>query len=302
MIFSLVAFAATLAASGPPHELHIVDRVSKFETFYQDATRTPISAGARFALWQKEDGIAAVPPGPQGQQMARELLDAAWPRYPSLVAKLPVMAETAQADAQASFTALNRLFADEETPIDTRLVLYVGQFDNNAYTIPAMNGNPPTVMMSVENANLRVELAHELAHSINFQLAHVKNSFGAPIGETMFLEGLAMHASKDIVPGMPDRRYTEMPGDTGWLAQCEARKGRILAGIRPYLNASGRDSAMRFTFGTGTTGMHREAYCAGWILVGSLLESGYDFPKLARIPETEMVPTIAAALDRFERK
>ncbi len=69
--------------------LDIDDRVGKFETFYADATVKPLDPDARFMLWQKEDGLAAVPPGPDGDAMARHLLDAGVDALPSTGPKLP---------------------------------------------------------------------------------------------------------------------------------------------------------------------------------------------------------------------
>lgn len=293
----LVSSLPTLAAEAS-HSLEIVDRVPKFEAFYAEATARPVDADARFALWAKDYGYAAVPPGPEGQAMARKMLDASWDRYPSLLPKLPSLAEQAKADAQDAFDKINALFKTEDVPIHTKLVLFVGNFDNNAYSIPAMNGAPPAVMMEVENVSLRTVLAHELSHTVHFQLAHVQNSFGAPIGEGIFLEGLAMRVSQKVYPGLPEEAYTEMPDDSGWLKRCYANRDAVLAGIRQDLDKQGREIAMKYTFGDGNTGMHREMYCAAWIVMGRMLDSGKSFSELARIPEDQMAAAVKAAFPK----
>ena len=293
-----VVTSSAAVAADASHTLEIVDRVPKFEAFYAEATAKPIDADARFALWQKDYGYAAVPPGPEGQAMARKMLDAAWDRYPALLPKLPDLTAQAKADAQDAFDKINALFKTKDVPIHTKLVLFVGNFDNNAYSIPSMGGAPPTVMMEVENVSLRTVLAHELAHTVHFQLAHVQNSFGAPIGEGMFLEGLAMRVSQKVYPGLPEEAYTEMPEDRGWLKRCYANKDAVLAGIRADLDKQGREIAMKYTFGDGNTGMHREMYCAAWIVMGRLLDSGKSFAELARIPEDRMAATIKAAFPK----
>jgi hypothetical protein len=291
------AISATGAqAADATHTLDIADRVGKFQAFYSEATAKPLDADARFALWQKDDGIAAVPPGPDGDAMARKLVDDAWPKYPALIAQLPAMKKQAEADANTAFDKINALFETKGAPIHSRVVLYVGQFDNNAYTIPPMDGKPATVMMSVENANRKVVLAHELTHSIHTQLAGVKNSFGAPIGETVFLEGLAMRTSQAVYPGLPEAAYTQMSEDGDWLKTCYAKKDAVLKDIVPDLDKSGREIAMKYTFGHGNNGMQREAYCAAWIVMGELIASGKTLPELARIPEDRMVETIRVAM------
>jgi hypothetical protein len=295
---SLATLASISAASAADatHVLDIDDRVGKFETFYADATAKPVAPDARFALWQKEDGLAAVPPGPDGDAMAHQLLDAAWDRYPALVPTLPSLTKTAEDTARASFDRINTLLDTKDAAIHSRVILYVGQFDDNAFTMPAMDGKPATVLMPVENAILKIALAHELTHSVHIQLAGVKNSFGAPVGKTMFLEGLAMRTSQAAVPGLAETAYTQIDPNDHWLANCYAKKDAVLKGIAADLDKSGREIAMKYTFGRGNNGMQREAYCAAWIVMGKLLTSGRALPELARVPEDKMLDTIRDAM------
>ncbi len=198
------------------HVLAIDNRVGKFQAFYASATTKTPDPDSRFKLWEKGDGLAAVPPGPDGDTMARQLF--------------------------------------------------------------------------------KIALAHELMHSIHLQLIKAKNSFGAPVGETMFLEGLAMRVSQRAVQGLPDTAYTAMPDDNTWWRECVTKKRSILKGILPDIDKSGPDIAMKYTFGHGNTGMQREAYCAAWFVMGKLIDSGKTLPELARIPEDQIVSTIRAAM------
>ena len=297
LVVTLLAAPPCVTAAATGRVLDIVNRIPKFEKFHADAKG--LDESARWTLWKKEYGIAAVPPTAQGDVLARKQLDAAWPRYSALIPRLNTLEARAEQVARKLFAATNRLYATAGTPIRTKVVFFVGQFDGNEFTIPAMNGQPPTVVMPVENPMLEVQLAHEISHSVNFQLADVKNSFGAPIGETIFLEGLAMHANKALVPGLPAAAYTELADDPGWLKRCEAKRVAVMRGISPYLHQSGASVATRFTFGKGTTGMDRELYCAGWFVIGDMLASGRTFPQLARIPEDRMADEVAGAMNRY---
>lgn len=288
--------AATAAAPDGQHRLDIVNRVPKFKTFYRHATAKPLDEAARFALWRKEYGIAAVPPTPEGQKMARKMLAAAWPRYPALMPKAAVRETAAAAAARADFAKLNGLFHTAGTPIHSRVLLYVGLFSYNAFTVPPMKGAPATVVMPVEANDPKLVLAHELTHSINLQLAHVTNGYGAPIGQVIFQEGLAMRAAQKIVPGLPDRTYVQMPGAKGWFARCTAHKDEIIARIRPDLSKSGPAIAHKYFFGKGNTGLTREAYCAAWFVMGHMLASGRSFAELVRVPQARMVETVRAAM------
>jgi hypothetical protein len=295
----LCAGALLLLASpafAADHVLDIDNRVGKFETFYAHATAKPLDADARFKLWQTEDGLAAVPPGPDGDAMARKLLDDAWSQYPALVPKLGALEKNAEATAREMFAKDNDILGTANDPVHTRLILYAGQFDNNAFTVPPMNGKPAAILMPVENINLKIALAHELTHSIQLQLVPVKNSFGAPVGETMFLEGLAMRTSQRAVPGLPDSAYTSMPNEPDWMPNCVKKKDAVLKDIVADLDKSGREIAMKYTFGQGNNGMQREAYCAAWFVMGKLIASGKTLPELARTPEDQMVGVIRTAL------
>ena len=234
--------------------------------------------------------------------MARALLDKAWPRYPSLIPVLPSLARSAEEGARELFDADNNILASGDAPILVRLILTVGQFDDNAFSAPPLDGKPATTVMPVENSAFRRVLAHELAHAIHFQLAGVTSAFGAPVGETMFLEGVAMRTAQRAEPGRVDADYAAMPGDEKWMPRCAANKDRIIQGILPDLDKAGREVALKYTFGTGNTGLQREVYCAAWFAFETLLDQGHTLPELARIPEEKMVETMRAALTPASRR
>ncbi len=52
----------------------------------------------------------------------------------------------------------------------------------------------------------------------------------------------------------------------------------ILGGIREHLTDGTSEAVTRFTFGGGTTYLEREAYYAGQVVVGPLLETGWTLP------------------------
>ena len=64
----------------------------------------------------------------------------------------------------------------------------------------------------------------------------------------------------------------------------------------PFLGTANADNTVRFSYGTGTTGLHDEAYCPGWVLVGDLLKQGRSYAMLARVPEAELRVFVNAAI------
>ena len=134
-----VVFTCAGVAQAAEHTLDLVERVGKFQAFYAEASG---AAGARCAIRAVAEGLRLCgrAPGPQGDAMARTLLDGAWDKYPALLPKLPALLKEATDDGNEAFARIDELLETGDTPIHTRLVLYVGQFDNNAYSIPPMEG------------------------------------------------------------------------------------------------------------------------------------------------------------------
>jgi hypothetical protein len=58
-----------------------------------------------------------------------------------------------------------------------------------------------------------------------------------------------------------------------------------------------RIGSLRFSIGHGPAGLEREAYFAGWLVVGDWLAHGMSFSEIARIPEKEMPQWAAAEID-----
>jgi hypothetical protein len=268
--------------------VHVVDEVPKFVRFYTKATVSPMSADERWVLWQKDYGLAAVPPTPFGQTLARKQLDAVWDRYATLIPQLPDLAQQAKLLAAPALHAVARLFDDDEEALALNLTLFVGQFDNNAFAGPMVDG-VPTVFLPVEMTDADVALAHEFAHAVHKQVGHFTNGYAAPIGETLLMEGVAMNAARRVRPGHDAAAYTPATVyGSAWLKTCEENADAILKGIAPHLNSADAEITNEFTYGKGTTGLNDELYCAGWVLVAQLLTQGYSFAQLVRVPETEM--------------
>ena len=76
-----------------------------------------------------------------------------------------------------------------------------------------------------------------------------------------------------------------------------SRSDAILQGLLPELEKSDSQSVFRFTMGRGTTGLEREAYAAGWFVVGDLLKQVKSFAEIARIPSAEMPAVVRAVIE-----
>lgn len=292
----LLYFPVLHAGNAGAEDLHVQNLAPKFLKFYAAAGSASITEAQRWELWRKDYGVAAVPPTPAGLALARRQLDRVWNRYGKLVPAVDAREQSAERDAKEMQPRVKALLGARGADTPVNLVLFVGQFDGNEFTVPPRRpGDAPTVAMPIETHDIRYALAQELMHAVQIDVDGLRNGFNAPLGETVLTVGLAMRGTESILPGAPESLYTWR--STRWLARCNRDSRAILRGIRPYLSKADSDTTTRFTYGSGTTGLKSEAYCAGWILMGGLLARGHAFPELARIPEANMTGFAKASLD-----
>ena len=74
---------------------------------------------------------------------------------------------------------------------------------------------------------------------------------------------------------------------------------QILNGIKENMTVNTADAISKFTFGTGTTGLNREAYYAGWVVVGELERQGLSLSKIARASPKVIIELVKKAIDSF---
>ncbi|HET6170198.1 MAG TPA: hypothetical protein VFE01_08455, partial [Terracidiphilus sp.] len=235
---------------------------------------------------------------PAGQQMARKILDDAWPKYAQA---LPVIERGIANIQPPPSETLQQVAAllQVDVPIRAHLLLFVGGFDNNAFTSPGKNG-VPTVALPVEGQGSTMILTHEFTHVVEAEQANLSLDWKRPVAHTIFAEGLAMRVTQQIHPGQPDKEYV---GEftPNWFARAKQKQGAILADIAPHLAESDSSAIMRYTMGTGGAGVEREAYLAGWLVIGDLLANGWTFPRLARVTDSEMPALVSASFARIQK-
>lgn len=276
--------------------LDVVDLSPKFLAFYNEAIEQNLEADARWELWRSMYGVAAVPPTPEGTMMARQLLDAAWDKYPSVLERIKAGAEGMRPSPEPVCRRVMETLA-YDGPLHVRLVAFVGCLEDNAFAY--RDGDTTVVCMPIEQKpQLRaLLLTHELAHAVHFAKADLEGGWERTIATTIVSEGVATHTTAVVEPGRPDWAYVGSSPD--WWTACLENKSQILRGIRSYLSDSSSETVQRFTIGRGATGLEREAYAAGWWVVERWLEQGLDLPEIASWREETLVEKVAAALDEM---
>jgi uncharacterized protein YjaZ len=220
------------------------------------------------------------------------MLDAAWPRYPEVLGRIRAGAAGMQPAPEPTLRAVAGLLGADT--ITVRLLAYVGLREGNAFTNASRGLLTVYVPVEEDPAWRELVMVHEMTHAVHHRLAGYSEGWERSIGRTIFAEGLAARATEALHPGRPAAAYLEHR--PGWMAAAESHGDEILRGILPHLRDADAQTVMRFTMGTGTTGTEREAYYAGWRVVGHLLRRGYTFPQLARIPEAEAPALVETAI------
>jgi hypothetical protein len=285
----------------PQSSITIKDITPKFLAFYRAAKGAPLSADQRFALWKKDDGFAAVPPTPDGDRIARKLLDAAWPKYPGVIARIENGAAGLRPTPQDTLDRVASLLRPGK-PFHLTLIVYVGAFEGNAFTM-GQNGEPTVAVPVEESAEERGPvMTHEFVHATQIGMGTMAGGWERTIGETVLAEGLAMRVTQHLYPGLPAARFVEMPGEPGWLAKADTMRAKVFGDIRGVLASSKSDDVFRYTMGTGPAGIDREAYYAGWEVVGYWLAHGMSYADIARIPERDAPQRVGVALDALLAK
>jgi hypothetical protein len=136
-----------------------------------------------------------------------------------------------------------------------------------------------------------------MTHAVHIATAGLSGSWERSIAETIVQEGLAMHVAQTVAPGRDVRAYIEHK--EGWYDAAMAKSDAILRGLLPELDKSDSPTVFRYTLGTGNTGTEREAYVAGWLVVGELLKEGRSFPDIARVPSADMAKLVRTTIERM---
>lgn len=260
--------------------VEVMDLVPKFLNFYKLANKDGIDEDARWTMWKELYNFAAVPPGEEGQTVAKKLLNDAWDKYEQNLSVIEKWTPE-EGKVQTYLTKVKALLGCDQ-PINFVVIYFVGGFENNPFVAP-FDKERLALCLPIENGDSDIYLVHELTHIVHSQTAQLTGEWERTIASTVLQEGLATQVSKFIVPGEPDESYIEHK--KGWFQSCKKNRLEIFTGITPFLNESSSEIVTKFTFGNGTTNHEREAYFVGWEVVQSLLEKGVIFKEIASIKE-----------------
>ena len=276
--------------------VEVIDLTPRFMKFYDAAVAEKADPERRWQLWQQLDGFAAVPPTPEGKTMARTLLAHAWPEYPKHLDRIRQGAAVLNPSPTGILESVAKLLGCQSA-IRVKLVVFVGGLDNNAFAY--VDHGIPAVAIPVESndKDLQLTITHEFTHAVHTRTAQLVGSYDqVSIAQLVLMEGLAERVTEKLVPGQTPKVYTNAHDDE-WLPDSDAHRVEILKGIRQYLDERGPEAMSKFTFGKGSTGRGREAYYAGWVIVGELERQGMTLDQIAKVPQGAMSSLLSKTID-----
>jgi hypothetical protein len=289
---------ASIATTSAPLTLNDRDLSSKFLAFHELAAKPGVDAEARWKLWKEHYDYAAVPPGERGDKMARDLLDQAWSRYPSVLPKIRAGVKALKPSNEAIVRSIDKVL-NRDKPLNLTVVNFVGALEGNAYTY-SQDGNVTVVMpIEIDSTQRQALATHEFTHAVHIAQGTITGAWERTIAETIISEGLAMHVSRLLMPQYPLVKHVEHT--PGWFKEATAKHTEILSNIKPALAKKDGENVMRFTMGPGPSGLEREAYYAGWAVVQHWLKQGRKPADIVRIPIADHVKEVEAAIDALLR-
>ncbi|WP_168193811.1 DUF2268 domain-containing putative Zn-dependent protease [Lysinibacillus sp. SGAir0095] len=265
------------------NNIELINLIPKFLDFYERANLEWLDDEERWKLWKEHYNFAAVPPGEEGQKIAKSLFYGAWEKYKKNINYIENWKENLTIVENCLEKVKSLLGYDK--PINLVLIYFVGGFENNAFVAP-YDQERLALCIPIECGDSDITLSHELTHVVHSKTANLTTNWERTIASTILQEGLATQVSKFIVPGKPDEKYIEHKH--GWFNSCKLVREEIIKGIVPYLEDSSSEVITKFTFGTGTTNHDREVYFVGWEIVTALLEQGVTFKEIASVQEEEI--------------
>lgn len=276
-------------------EVTVKDLTPKFLAFYEASSRSAVDPETKWTLWKQMYDYAAVPPTPQGDAIARQLLDSAWPRYASALDRIGLGSGAIRPTPLEMMKKVAAVL-DAAGPIRATVIVYVGGFENNAFTSPGAAGIP-VVSIPVESPVADKLMAHEFTHVIEAEQAGLSVTWQRTIAQTVFAEGLAMRVTQKLLPGLADKEYIgEFSPD--WFNRSTAKRIEILEDIEAHLNESSDAAVYRYTMGRGGAGLEREAYYTGWLVVGDLLDHGWTLSSLAHSKNATITRLVRESINR----
>ncbi|MFD2924393.1 hypothetical protein [Halobacillus naozhouensis] len=249
----------------------------EFLAFYHQAVTLDAAPDTRFELWKELYGFSAAYPGGQDDQLARDMLDYAFPKYAHAVDHI----EHFEPSHEEIFSLLKAVKEelDYDSAIHMAIVFFVGNFESDPF-FETDEESLLTLYYPIEREMVQRDLAKELARVIHWLKSGASYPLAKSIGHITLQEGIALHTAEKVhtALALPAPSYS-------WLEVCNQEPNRIMINLLPHIQRDDYEALYSFTKGRGASGYFNEALFVGWTAVKHLLAQGETLKELSAISE-----------------
>ncbi|GGF16353.1 hypothetical protein GCM10010954_13690 [Halobacillus andaensis] len=261
---------------------------NEFLTFYEQASNLNADPEERFYIWKQHYGFNPFRKEEQREQLAKEMLIQAFPKYEEALCHI----RDFEPDEEAIYHYVSCIREQLRTfePMHLNVVFFIGDFDTDPF-IEKEDNESYTLYFPIEKEWRPIYFVNELVKAVYLNQSKIHPSQLVNIAFVIFLEGLALHTA-NLVAASDTSRTSLYP----WMSKCQLEPTRIMMNIFPHLRRSDYKAIYSFTKGTGASGYQNEAGFVGWCVVEHLLRRGYTLPELLLIPEERVITLIEKSL------
>ncbi|MCA0969709.1 hypothetical protein LCM20_03760 [Halobacillus litoralis] len=265
-------------------DLKCTEKLQDFIHFYDQASIEQADLTRRLELWMNHYNFPHVPPGYKKYQLAREILEYGWSKYPFVYDKIKYFELTPSYWQRRLQEAKEILSVDD--PVAIHLLFFVAAFETDPFILKE-NEERYMICFPTELPAIDFRLTQELARTIHAQTSGMAPSHTRTLAQLIFQEGVSLHTAHQLLD--EEKRNEAFPffHNDG----CTREPNRIIMNILPHLNRRDYEALYSFTNGKGASGFEKEANYTGWNLVQYLLDQG--------VPLNELVSIQAEDVDVF---
>ncbi|WP_173917049.1 hypothetical protein [Halobacillus sp. Marseille-Q1614] len=270
--------------------IQISHYINEFLAFYRSTQIPHLEEKGLFNLWKKHYGFNPYLKEDPKNQLAKEMVKRAFPKYRAVVPKI----EQFQPNEE-KIMHLVSLVQDElqcYEPLHLSVVFFVGDFDTDPF-IEKATSESYILYFPIEKQWQDVHLAQELAKAIYLNQTKANPYPPKNIAHAIFMEGLSLHTAIKITSA--EFQTTAL---YPWMSSCNKEPNRIMINLLPHTRRTDYKALYSFTKGTGASGYLNEASFAGWNVVHHLLRNDDKLSELVEIPDSKITSLVEQTLHR----
>ncbi len=227
-------------------------------------------------------------------KLFKSTLNQRYKKLPQIVSDAKKNYPLLESHLSDALTILNKKIPIRK-PIDVYYVMYIHPFEGKEF----FYGDIPAFAMDLsfpyaKNTDYKLIFIHECFHVLHFREVG-KSLENDPVGLIM-REGLAVYATKIILPGSPDSRYTFLT--TEEIRKCKLKQKEIIEAMLKYTNNYDMMNKLFFSSGQNLKWPPRCGYYIA-LKVMENLSKKYSLKELYKLPPKQYKKEVIGSLQKL---